>query len=425
MRERLLRLTRAEPGELRASLLAAGYFFCLIAGYYVMRPIRDEMGVQIGAGRLNEVFRDVFLTLLVMVPLFGWLTRVVPRRRLLPWLYGFFALNLLAFWWAFHLTGSQPSLTPVLARLFFVWVSVFNLFAVSVFWSFMADLFDLAQARRLYGFIAAGGTAGALAGPVITSSLVGLLGAKGLVLISASFLGAVILCILALRRLGGRGTGAAADEDAALGGSIWSGLIDVLRSPYLLGVAAFLMLYAGLSTLLYFQQVELLPAAVSDPRERIRLLSLADLVVNLLTLLIQVLAFGALMQRLGIVLMLMALPVLSVFGFAAMAIWPGLLTLIAFGVLRRAGEYALSKPARETLFNVLPAQQKYRAKNVIDTLVHRGGDTLSAQAFGALKAQGWQALSFALLAFGLSLVWSALAWLLGRAARRRQTSGQP
>jgi ATP:ADP antiporter, AAA family len=413
----LLKITKAEPTELKAALYAFAYFFCLIAAYYVMRPIRDEMAVQIGSKKLNELFVDVFLAMLLLVPLFGWLTRTFPRRQLLPWIYGFFALNLLGFWFAFQQTESLK----LVARIFFVWVSVFNLFAVSVFWSFMADLFKSDQAKRLYGFIAAGGTAGALVGPSLTSSLVNVLGPKGLVLISAGLLLMVIVCILALRKLGLEPNGAQkVSVEQTMQGSIWSGILDLIRSPYLLGVALFLMLYAGLSTLLYFQQIELLPQVIPDSKERIRILSLTDLAVNLLTLAIQVLAFGALMKRVGIVIMLAALPILSIFGFAAMALIPGIVTLFVFGIVRRAGEYAVSKPARETLFNVLPPEQKYRAKNVIDTLVHRGGDTLSAQGFGALKAIGWTPLMFASLAASLSIVWSVLAWFLGREAFRRE-----
>jgi ATP:ADP antiporter, AAA family len=417
MRAWLLKFSKAEPDELKAALYSFVYFFCLIAAYYVMRPVRDEMAVQIGSKKLNELFVDVFLVMLVLVPVFGWLTRTFARRQLLPWIYGFFALNLLGFWFAFQQTESLK----LVARVFFVWVSVFNLFAVSVFWSFMADLFKSEQAKRLYGFIAAGGTAGALTGPGLTSTLVGFIGPKGLVLISAGFLLLVIFCIVSLRKLGLEpGGGHLRTEEQAMQGSIWSGAVDLVRSPYLLGVAFFLLLYAGLSTLLYFQQVELLPLAIPDSKERIRILSLTDLAVNILTLAIQVLAFGSLMKRAGIVVMLTALPVLSIFGFAAMAMLPSLATLFAFGIVRRAGEYAVSKPARETLFNVLPAEQKYRAKNVIDTLVHRGGDTLSAQGFGALKALGWTPLMFAGLAASLSVLWSLLAWLLGQAARRKE-----
>ena len=419
----LRRVTKAEPAELRASLYSFAYFFFLIAAYYVMRPLRDEMAIQIGTKKLNDLFIDVFVTMLVLVPLFGWLTRSFPRKKLLPWIYGFFALNLIGFFFAFEALTKQPDLLKLVARVFFVWVSVFNLFAVSVFWSFMADLFRSDQAKRLYGFIAAGGTAGALTGPTITSSLVAAVGPKGLVLISAGFLCFVIGCIGALRRLEAtHGLKSEGDEDAVIKGSVWSGLLDLFRSPYLLGVAFFLMLYAGLSTLLYFQQVELLPAAISNSAERIRLLSLTDLAVNVLTLAIQLLAFGSLMQRLGIVVMLAALPVLSILGFAAMALVPGIVTLFAFGIVRRAGEYAVSKPARETLFNVLPPEQKYRAKNVIDTLVHRGGDTLSAQAFGALKGLGWTPLMFAGLATVLSATWALLALALGKEARRREST---
>jgi AAA family ATP:ADP antiporter len=354
--------------------------------------------------------------MLVVAPVFGWLTRTFPRRRLLPWLYAFFVANLLGFYVAFAPGGSQAGL---IARVFFVWVSVFNLFAISVFWSFMADLYDTAQAKRLYGFIAAGGTAGALTGPALTALFVTLVGAKGMLLVSAAFLCVAIVAILFLRAWAERTGAVGTAVEAPIGGSIWAGLTDVVRSPYLLGICAFLFAYSLLSTFLYFQQAELIPAVMPDSAERTRLLALVDMAVNLLTLGVQVFAFGALIRRLGTTFMLAAMPVVSIVGFVALALAPGLVVLVAIGILRRAGEYAVTKPARETLFNVLPVEQKYKAKNVIDTLVHRFGDTSSSWVFAGLKAAGLSLVAMTWLAVPIAAAWFAVAMWLGGQQRQR------
>ena len=217
-------------------------------------------------------------------------------------------------------------------------------------------------------------------------------------------------------------TPAVADRKAEqpIGGSIWAGITDIVRSPYLLAICFFLFAYSLLSTLLYFQQTELVPAAISDSAERTRLLALVDMAVNLLTLAVQVFAFGALIRRLGTTFMLCAMPVVAIFGFAALALSPVLTTLVVFGVIRRAGEYAVSKPARETLFNALPAEQKYKAKNVIDTLVHRTGDTASSWIFAGLKSIGLSLTTMSWLAVPVAAAWLGVAAWLGRAATRKE-----
>jgi AAA family ATP:ADP antiporter len=417
----LLRRTRATPHELAAVLWSFVYFFALLAGYYVLRPIRDEMGLQLGARALQELFTAVFVVMLLLVPVFGWLNRRFARRQLLPWLYGFFVLNLVGFFAVFEHGGTQ---SPAVARGFFVWVAVYNFFIVSLFWSFMADLFDTEQAKRLYGFISAGGTLGALTGPLITASLVKALGPKVLVLVSAALLCVAIVAIYRLRELAReREAGRVVADDgehAGLEGGIWSGLTDLFRSPYLMGICLFLFSYALLSTFLYFQSVELLPKAYTDPAERTQLLAQIDLVVNVLALLLQVLAFKGLITRLGTRVTLVLLPVVSVFGFTALAMFPVVAVVVVFGVLRRAGEYALSKPARETLFNVLPPAQKYKAKNVIDTLVHRTGDTASGWIFGGLRGLGLSGVQISWLSVPIALGWVAVAWSLGRQAETMQ-----
>jgi AAA family ATP:ADP antiporter len=240
-----------------------------------------------------------------------------------------------------------------------------------------------------------------------------------MLLVSAGFIGLTIVAVLRLRAWAARTGATGAGEEQPIGGSIWAGITDVVRTPYLLGICAFLFAYSLLSTFLYFQQTELLPAAIANSAERTRLLALVDVTVNVLTLLMQLFAFGALITRLGTRFMLCAMPVVSIVGFAALALAPGLATLVAFGILRRAGEYAITKPARETLFNVLPPEQKYKAKNVIDTLVHRFGDTSSSWLFAGLKALGLSLVAMSWLAVPFAGAWLAVAFWLGNQQRSR------
>ncbi len=422
----LEKVTGARANELSAAALSFAYFFCLLASYYVLRPIRDEMAVQIGKNGLAEIFTYVFLAMLIVTPIFGWLMARYARKKLLVWLYVFFALNLLAFNFYFSTAGQQ---SPLIARVFYIWVSVYNLFVISVFWSFMADLFTSDQAKRIYGFVAAGGTIGAIAGPFITVNLVSVIGAKNLLLVSAGFLIIAIVLITLLVRwekanaVSDEEKAQLANEEKPMGGSVWAGLRDVITDPYLLAICGFLFLYALLSSLLYFAQIDLLPKAIPNSNERIELLGKTDLAVNIITLSIQLLAFGKLMTKLGPRFMLVAMPVLSVIGFVAMAVSPVLTVLLVFGVIRRAGEYAVSKPARETLFNVLPTEQKYKAKNVIDTLVHRTGDVSSTWIITLLSRAGISLQTMSSAAVPVAAVWTLVAfWLGSRAIEKSKLS---
>ncbi|MGH8675405.1 MAG: NTP/NDP exchange transporter, partial [Burkholderiales bacterium] len=297
MRSILCRALGAQPHELPALGWAFVYFFLLLCGYYILRPVRDEMAVQAGAGQLQWLFTATFLTMIALVPVFGWLCARLPRAKLLPAVYLFFALNLAAFWAASR--AGVPA--PATASVFFVWMSVFNLFVVSVFWSFMADLFDDAQAARLYGAIAAGGSCGAIAGPAVTALAVADLGASNLLIVSAVLLVAAVGCIQELLAWGKRhprkGEARAGEP---IGGSIAAGVRAALSSPYLLGICAYLLCYTTLSTTLYFQQVEIVRAEVPDSAERTRLFATIDLAVNSLTLVVQLLLTARLGAALGV-----------------------------------------------------------------------------------------------------------------------------
>ena len=410
----MLRPIPAQRHEWPALAGSFAYFFCLLAGYYILRPVRDTMAVAIGSAGLPPLFTTMFVVMLGLVPLFGWLCARLPRARLLPAVYGFFALNLVGFYAA--LEGGIPTVT--IAPVFFVWVSVYNLFVVSVFWSFMADLWTSAQAERLFGAIAAGGSLGAIAGPALTAFFSSRMGTPDLLLVSTGFLAVAIACVFGLGRWARAHPRPEATTDVGaeqpLGGSVLAGIRAVVKSRYLLGVCAWLLCYSMLSTTLYFQQVEIVGREIPRAADRTQLFALVDLVVNTLTLLTQVLLFPRLVAALGVGWMLALMPLLSVAGFLVLGAAPVLAVLVVFGVTRRVGEFSISKPVRETLFTVVPREDKYKAKNFIDTVIYRGGDTSAGWIFGALRSLGLplSGVSFAMVPVALG--WTAVSLYLGR-----------
>ena len=412
----LKRLVDVEPEELRALLWSFSYFFALLCSYYIVRPMRDEMGVAGGIENLQWLFTGTFVVMLAAVPLFGWVTSRFERRRFLPYVYLFFIANLLIFFLLF-----RSSITHVyVARAFFIWASVFNLFVVSVFWSFMADIFNNRQARRLFAFIAAGGTSGAIAGPMLTAGLALRLGYTNLLLISALCLGWALLCIYRLIDWKERLTAtsdidsADATADTALGGGLFAGVSLVMRSPYLLGICVLMLLFTTLATFLYFQQAQIVRDSFADPAARTSVFAAIDLAVNSLTILIQVLLTGRLVKWLGLPVVLALIPLLLGAGFLAIGFAPVLAVLVVVQVIRRAGNYAIMRPAREMLYVVLGREEKYKAKNFIDTVVYRGGDALSAWAYEGLRALGLGLSAIAFLAVPLSVIWAGVAYRLGK-----------
>jgi AAA family ATP:ADP antiporter len=405
---RLLNLRKGEGRLVAASFF---YFFCLLCSYYIIRPVRDEMGIAGGVDQLQWVFTGTFLVMLAAVPLFGFLSARLPRARLLPAVYLFFILNLLFF--QLLLSGDSAPLWG--ARAFFIWVSVFNLFIVSVFWSFMADIFSNAQGKRLFALIAAGGTAGAITGPAITTLLAGELGTANLLLISAGFLCGALGAILYLNR---HVQSSNKGEQQGLGGSIFEGFTQTLGSRYLLGISLFIWLYATLSTFLYFEQAHIVKAAFDDPDARTSLFAMIDLAVNSLTLLFQLLITGRIMQKFGVATALALMPGLLAIGFMVLAIAPILPVLVATQIVRRAGNYAVTRPAREVLYTVVPRSSKYKAKNFIDTVVYRGADAAAGWLFAGMKSLGMGLTGIAWTAVPLALAWCLLGLHLGRQQRK-------
>jgi AAA family ATP:ADP antiporter len=416
LRRSVARFVQVEPQEMWPLAWSFGYFFCLLCGYYILRPVRDEMAIQGGVHNLPWMMTGTFVTLLAVTPLFGWLSARSSRYRLLLAVYLFFILHLVGL---YILMTSQQYIEWV-ARGFYVWLSVFNLFVVSVFWSFMADLFTPSQGARLFGIIAAGGSSGALFGPLITTVLTYLFPVPVLMLVSAFFLSACIGCIYKLEAWSqGRSVFHSENSGEPLGGGFLAGVRLVWSSPYLLGICGYLTFLTMTATFLYLEQVRLVAEHFDRPEARTRLFSTLDFATNVLTWLTQLLITNRVVARFGLVAPLLFLPAVSLVGFLGIALWPGLGVYVSFSVLRRVGEYALSKPAREVLFTVVSREEKYKAKNFIDTAVSRAGDASTGWLVSGIKALGMTATHIAWVLVPLMLVW---AWLSRFLARTQKTT---
>ncbi len=426
LRRRLARVVAVRPEEVAALCWSFAYFFCLLAGYYVLRPLRDEMGIAGGVKNLQWMFTATFVVMLAAVPVFGWVVAALPRRRFIPLVYHFFVVNIAIFWLLLTFGGARADV----ARVFFVWISVFNLFAVSVFWSFMADLYSSEQAKRLFGFIAAGGSAGALLGPAVTVALAVPLGPVNLLIVAALMLELAVLCAKRLESTAparerasapdsGEHAVAKAEESRGLGGGWLAGLAMIVRSPYLAGIALWVALLSIAGTFLYFEQANIVAAASDDPAVRTRIFATIDLMVGILTIAVQFFATGRLIARLGVGRAAAFLPLVFGVGFLVLAWMPALAVVIAFQALQRTANFALSNPAREVLFTVLRRDEKYKAKNVIDIVVFRGADAVGGWAFSLLRGAGLELSAIALATVPLAAGWLVLALSLGRAQETR------
>ena len=413
-RERSARLLAVSTDELPA--LVAGFllFFLLFAAYMMLRPVRETMGIAGGVENLQWLFLATFLATLIFVPLFGTLAALLPRRRLLPASYIFSASTLIGLGLAMQLDPTNVWI----GRLFYVWLSVLNLFLISVAWSLMSDIFSPEQARRLFGQIAAGASLGALAGPLLSGVLVEQIGHGGLLLISAALLLATIpFATYLLRRPAVHRSGEELDNREPIGGSIVAGLTLLARSPYLLGISLFVVLLASVSTFLYFEQAELVAANIPDPVKQTQLFSAIDALVQALTLAVQLLVTARLAKRMGVTVLLTAIPMLMVLGFGLLAVAAALPMLLLVVILRRVGEYALARPGREMLFTRVGQEERYKAKNVIDTVVYRGGDAVSAWIRTAVDSVGAQPM---MAGMAFAALWAGMGYWLGRGFDRRE-----
>ncbi len=417
-RRALSRLVRISPGEGPGFAWAAASFFFLLGGYYIIRPLREEMGASAGGGfALNWLFMGTLAGTFLMTPLFGALVSRVPRRVFVPIVYHALAASFVAFYVALTLlSGPQRVAT---ARFFFVFVSTFNLLIVSVFWGFLADLYRSEQAKRLFGAIGLGGTLGGIAGGAITASLAKTLGPVPLLLVAAGLFEVAVLCMRRLAhiyRVDEAPRGAAPDAPSGAvppGTGAFSGLRLFLDSRYLLMIAAFLLLFTVGSTFLYLAQARIVRASFPDAGSRTAFFAKADLAVNVLTALAQLFLTGRLLPALGLGPALAFLPVLTAGGFLALGASPTAGTLFVVQVARRAAEFALVKPAREVLFTVVSREEKYSAKSFIDTFVYRSGDALGALADRLVAFLGLGPAGFAWAFLPVAALWAWNAFSLG------------
>ena len=405
-----------EAQELRAVVISILFFFFLFGSYSVIKPVRDAMGTVYGVDHLQELFTGTFIASLLFAPLYSWFAARLKLSSFLPWVYGFIAVSIVGFYALF--TGFGEDKDRWVAAAFYIWVSTFNILIISVFWTFMADIFSRTQAKRLFGFVAAGGSIGGVVGPLVATSFVKSVGNGGLMLMAAAGFVVTALLVRVLAREKPRLMAAMGGEaqttslEHRLGGSAIDGFRLLLRSPYLLLLAAFLLLMTWISTVVYFQLGELIRSAFTDRDARTQAYANIDLAVNSGAVLVQLFGTGRIIKRFGVGTGLLLNPVLMVIAFVAVVFSPVLLVLGGIQIVRRIAEYAVAKPTREMLFTVVDQDSRYKAKNVIDTVVYRFGDLTSAWVSSAILPYGVAGLAV----FGgiVSIVWFRIAWLLGR-----------
>jgi AAA family ATP:ADP antiporter len=424
----LKRLIDVRPAEMRALAWSWLYIFCVLSAYYILRPIRDDMGVAGGVENLQWLFTGTLLGMIVVNPPFAALVAKLPRVRFIAISYRFFIVNLLIFILFFNVATAEQHIW--VGRVFFIWTSVFNLFVVSVFWALMVDVFDSVQGKRLFGFIAAGATLGGIAGSSITASLAKNVSATYLLLGSAVLLEAAVFSVRRLSDLSDalHQRPAAQSDKALIGGSVFSGLTHAFKSPYLINMSVYMLLFAVTSTLLYFQQLEIARQSFAERGARTAFFARIDLWVNILTLIAQLFLTARVLRAIGVALTLAILPVLSILGFGALAMAPTIAVVVVYQVLRRAGNFAFARPTREVLFTIVPREDKYKAKSFIDTVIYRTGDQVGAWSFAALGFLGLAMTGISIVAVPISIGWLLNALWLGRKQERlarAETSGSP
>ena len=418
------RIFGLEKHEYFAVIWSFVYFFCVLSAYYILRSVRETMAVEGGVQNIPWLFSGTFIVMLIATPIFGWVASRFPRKRFLPWVYYFFAANILLFYAGFTYAINYERDFIWVGRAFFVWLSVFNLFVVSVFWSFMVDIYTREQGRRLFGIISAGGSTGALLGPLATSALVVPIGFQNLLPISAGLLLFSAICISQLQNWV-KSRDDLSDEETApgsqpLGGNAFGGISHVLQSKYLTAIAISSVIASLMGTALYMVMADLVGEAFASADERTRVFALLDAATNTLSLIGQLLIVKHVVQRFGIGVTLSLLPILSLLGFLLLAINPAFALVAILQAARRALGFGLHKPTSDMLYSVVSPEEKYKAKNFIETALYRGGDLFGTwtvrfmMTFGGLGIAG---ISLVMLPF--AVVWGAIALWIGNDYRRQ------
>lgn len=411
--------------ELIAVAWSFTYFFCLLAAYYMLRSVRETMAIVSGVQNIPWLFAGTFTAMLLVTPVFGWVASRFARKTFLPWVYYFFVANIVVFFAAFTYAQANDVSQTWIARAFFVWISVFNLFVVSVFWSFMADIYTQEQSRRLFGVISAGGSAGAILGPLFTSVVAVQIGFQNLLPLSASLILLAVYCIYRLRRWASvHETGAqkeAVDSNKALGGSALAGIRFVFTSPFFGAIACALLLANFLGGATYFYMADLVSQTFSGADRQTQVFALLDALTSFLSFVGQLLFVRLSVKKLGVGWTLSILPIVSVVGFTLVAINPVFAVLAALQVVRRSIGFGLTKPTNDMLYAVVSPEERYKAKNFIDTAVYRGADVATGFSVRFIGSLGGLS-GLALLCVPLAVIWSSLAFWIGRQYRERDAA---
>lgn len=413
------------PNERRALALAFACNFVLLGSYYILRPVRDTVATIYGVNQLQQLFTATFVGTLIGTTIFSGLASRIRLTRLLPGVFWFWLCNVVLFEVLFRIAPDNRWL----GGSYYVWFSVANLFMISVFWSLMVDVFSPAQATRLFAYIASGGALGSIVGPLLTRLLVNSLGISGMLLLAALGFLAVIVLIHLLMHEKTRLRSAAEDTqqstlDHNLSGSALEGFRELFGSRYALSQAAFMLLMTWVNTVAYFLQTDVIARSYAAIASRAQAIADIDLVVNICTAAILLLGLGRIVQRFGVTAGLILNPMLMVVAFVATALSPTLIVIQGLQIVRRVAQYAIARPSREICFTVVEQSGRYKAKNVIDTVVYRFGDVSSAWMQAGLRSAGYGLAGAVAVGVGASLVWGGTAAYLGRnyeAMRKRQS----
>lgn len=430
MRERIAGLFNLRRDEVAPVLIAAFFFFCILTALMMLRPARDALGMQRGIESIRWLFIGTAVVTLLVNPVFGWLVARFRRLHFISTTYAFFIASLCGFWallvFAPGMVGERSG------QVFYVWFSVFNLFVTMVFWALLADRFSSDQGKRLFALVAVGGTLGAIFGPWLASRLAEPLGTENLLLVASLFLALAIAAAWLLvwvrpDRAARDGLSAAtprAEEALRIGGDAWAGLRAVFSSPYLAGIAGYVLLMTVVATFIYFTRLQMVAAATDDLDAQTAMFGNIDMWTQIAVLVLQLTLTGRIIRRFGLGVALALLPLAMALGFIGLAIYGSFAVLILLEAANRAFQRGLTRPAREALFTVASREDKYKAKAFIDTFVYRVGDVVGAQTEGALGRLGLALGGLASVVVPLAVVWAALGLWLGHAQQRRTDAGE-
>ena len=414
----LARVLGIRRNEIAAVAWSFAYFFCLLAAYYMLRSVREAMAIVGGTRNIPWLFTGTFVVMILATPVFGWVASRYPRKTFLPWVYYFFIVNIIIFFAAFSSADAYEWNQVWIARAFFIWLSVFNLFVVSVFWSFMADIYSKEQCRRLFGVITAGGSTGALLGGIVTTLIVVPIGFRNLLPLAAMLLLVAVYCVHQLRRwTSTHEVGAqreAVESDVPLGGSPLAGIRRVFTSPYFRAVAMGLVLANFLGGVMYLSMADVVSNTFETTDKQTQVFALLNTLTNAFSLLGQLLIVRFSVRRFGVGTTLSVLPIVALIGFAVLALNPTFFVLAALQMLTRSINFGLTKPTTDMLYSVVSPEARYKAKNFIDTTVYRGADLVTAWCVRAMNSVGIGLAGVSMVCVPLAAAWAGIAFWIGR-----------